>query len=62
MPERLVWRGAMWWLTGYSNGLAGEELSNPDMLDELYRQDYEEGVAAGEEVRHARAGASVAHA
>lgn len=46
-----TFRAAMWWLVGYSNGLAGEFIANPDQLDEMYREDYERGVEHGEKKR-----------
>ena len=44
-----TFRAAMWWLVGYSNGKTGEELANPEQLDELYREDYERGQTTGRE-------------
>lgn len=43
------WRAAMWWGVGYSNGLSGEDLANPEQLDEVYREEYEKGLAFGRE-------------
>jgi hypothetical protein len=45
----LAFRGAMWWLTGYSNGKSGEELANPQQLDPQYQDDYDRGQEAGKE-------------
>ena len=44
---REEFRAAMWWLVGLSNGLSGEEIANPEQLDELYREDYERGLKQG---------------
>lgn len=43
------WRAAMWWGVGYSNGLSGEELANPQQLDPMYVEDYERGLKHGQE-------------
>lgn len=45
----LTWRAAMWWNVGFSNAVSGEELANPDQLDEQYRSAYERGYKAGKE-------------
>jgi hypothetical protein len=49
--NKIDWRASMWWRVGFSNGLSGEELANPAMLDELYRDDYTAGLLAGKEKR-----------
>ena len=50
MPDAtwLQFRGAMWWLVGYSNGKSGEELANADQLDPQYQDDYDRGKSHGE--------------
>jgi hypothetical protein len=49
--SKQTWRAAMWWRVGYSNGLSGEELSNPQMLDAVYQEAYDRGLRAGKEKR-----------
>lgn len=48
-PTWLQFRGAMWWLVGWSNGKSGEELANPDQLDPQYQEDYDRGYNVGAE-------------
>jgi hypothetical protein len=49
-PPYTIWRAAMWWGVGYSNGLSGEELANHLQLDDKYREAYEKGLEHGREV------------